>query len=102
MPKHNVVILTPAMKDMEQAADTHLLLVGPQSAEKITDKLLDTISMLEEHPLLGSEFSDPFLRAQGFRKLLCGEYVCIYKIIGDDAVVYRVVHGATDYPKLFY
>ena len=69
------------MDDIDKITDTHSRLVGPQSAEKITDQLLDTISMLEDHPLSGSDFSDPFFYTQGFRKLICGDYICIYKII---------------------
>ena len=100
MPKHKVVILTPAMKDIDRIADYHLMLVGPQSAEKITDKLFDTISMLEDHPFAGTEFFEPALQKQGYRKLICGDYVSVYKVIDDTAYIYRVVHGATNYPKL--
>jgi len=59
------------------------MMVGPQSAEEITDKLLDTIEILEEHPLAGAEHPDMFLQKHGFGKLLCGDYVCVYKVIED-------------------
>ena len=101
MPKFNVVILTPAFKDIDQIADCHLILVGPQSAKKITDKLLGTIMMLEDHPLAGTEHSDMVLQKQGYRKLICGDYVCICKVIENMVYIYRVVHGATHYPILF-
>lgn len=70
MPKCRVEILTPALDDIERIADYYLMMVGPKSAERITDKLLDD------------------------------EYVCVYKIIDMTVYIYRVVHGATDYPKL--
>lgn len=99
MPK--VKILTPALNDIEKIADYHLLTVGPSSAEKITDKLLNSIDKLAEFPLTGSEHSDLVLKDKGYRKLISGEYICIYRIIEDVVIVYRVIHGATDYPKLF-
>ncbi|KUO68676.1 MAG: hypothetical protein APF77_14825 [Clostridia bacterium BRH_c25] len=101
MPKVKVEILTPALNDIDQIADYHLLAVGPISAEKITDKLLDSIEKFGEYPLMGTEHSDSVLQKKGYRKLVCGEYICVYRLIDDTIYVYRVVHGATDYPKLF-
>ena len=101
MPKAKVEILTPASNDIDKIADYHLLAVGPISAEKITDKLLDSIEKLGRHPLLGTEHSDLVLQEKGYRKLVCGEYICVYRLIDVTIYVYRVVHGTTDYPKLF-
>ena len=46
MPDTQLVILTPAWQDIDRISDLHLMLVGPKSAEEITDKLLDTIALL--------------------------------------------------------
>lgn len=80
---------------------TSLLFPGPKSAERITDKLLDTIQALEEQPFAGTEHPDKILRKQNYRKLIYGDYVCVYKVIEKKVYIYRVVHGTTDYPKLF-
>ena len=101
MPKAKVEILTPALNDIDRIADYHLLAVGPISAEKITDMLLDSIEKLGEYTLMGTEHSDSVLQKKGYRKLVCGEYICVYQLIDDTIYVYRVVHGTTDYPKLF-
>ncbi|WP_420828430.1 type II toxin-antitoxin system RelE/ParE family toxin [Dehalobacterium formicoaceticum] len=82
-------------------ADYHLLAAGSVSAEKITYRLLDSIVKLGEYLLLGTEHSDPVLQEKGYRKLVCGEYICVYRLIDDTIYVYRIVHGTTDYPKLF-
>jgi toxin ParE1/3/4 len=100
MQKFKVEILALALLDIEKIADYHLQMVGPKSAQRITDKLLDTIVNLEDYPLCGGVHPDEFLQKQGFRKLICGEYVCVYKLISDTICVYRVVHGSTEYPKL--
>lgn len=101
MSKHKVRILPPAAGDIEQIAQYHLRMVGPKSAEKITDRLLDTIQTLEDQPHSGTEHPDKILQKQNFRKLICGDYVCVYKVIEEIIYIYRVVHGASDYPKLF-
>lgn len=101
MARVKIEILTPALHDIDQIADYHLLAVGPVSAEKITDKLLHSIEKLGEYPLMGTEHSDPVLQKEGYRKLICGEYICIYRLIYETIYIYRVVHGTTDYPKLF-
>lgn len=101
MPKSSVKILTPALNDIEKIAYYYLLMVEPQSAEQITDKLLDAIDMLEEYPLAGTEHPDHVLQEQGYRKLICGDYVCVYRVIDEIIYIYRVVHGSTDYPQLF-
>lgn len=100
MHRAKVEILTPALNDIDRIADYHLVAVGPASARKITDRLLDCIEKLSEYPLMGTEHSDSVLQKQGYRKLVCGEYICVYRLIDDAVNVYRIVHGTTDYPKL--
>lgn len=101
MPKCEVRITAPAWRDIDQISDYHLRMVGPRSAEAITDNLLDTIGLLEENPYLGAQHPDPVLAQKEFRKILYGDYVCVYKVVVDIVFVYRVVNGKTDYPKLF-
>ena len=100
MPDTQLVILTPAWQDIDRISDLHLMLVGPKSAEEITDKLLDTIALLAEQPYMGALHPDLFLAGHQYRKLICGKYVCIYKVIDQTVYVYRIVDGRTDYPKL--
>ena len=100
MPDTQLVILTPAWQDIDRIWELHLMLVGPNSAEEITDKLLDTIALLAEQPYMGALHPDQFLAEHQYRKLICGKYVCIYKVIDQTVYVYRIVDGRTDYPKL--
>ena len=46
MQKFKVEILSLALMDIEKIADYHLQMVGPKSAQRITDKLLDSIEKL--------------------------------------------------------
>jgi len=101
VPKCKIEILAPAFKDIERIAEYHFKMVGPKSAEQITDSLLNTIKTLEDQPFAGSEHPDLLLLEQNYRKLVCGDYICIYKIIKKTIFIYRIVHGATDYPKSY-
>ena len=46
-----LVILEPAQWELEEIAQLHLNLAGPNSARKITGLILDTLSRLERFPL---------------------------------------------------
>lgn len=101
MPKCHVELLDAAWQDIDKIADFHLEKVGVESARRITDKILDGIERLTEFPLMGPLHPDPELSILGYRKLvLTRTYVAVYRVIGDVVYIYRIVNGATDYPKL--
>ena len=101
MAEYRVELLPSAWQDIDRIADYHLRMVGAASAERITDRILDTLEQLQDFPLMGVIHPDAALARMEYRKILCGDYVCIYRLIEKTAFVYRVVHGATDYPKYF-
>ena len=101
MPKCRVELLDAAWRDVDKIADFHLEKVGSDSAQRITDKILNSIENLAESPLMGPPHPDPELAIQGYRKLVLAKtYVAVYRVIGNVVLVYRVVNRATDYPKL--
>lgn len=100
MPKYQVQILLAAWQDIDRISDFHLRMVGAVSAEKITDRILDTLARLGDFPYMGAQHPDPELARLEYRKVICGDYVCVYKVIGDRVFIYRVVNGKTDYPRL--
>lgn len=100
MPKYSVELLLAAWQDIDKISDFHLKMVGPASAKKITDKILDTLERLGDFPYMGAQHPDPVLGAREYRKVLCGDYVCVYKVIDAHVYVYRIVNGRTDYPSL--
>ena len=102
MADNHLQFLPAAVEDLERIADYYLQMVGAASAERITDQLLEAIERLEKYPYLGSLHPDPVLAAMEYRRIVSGNYVCVYKVIDNAVVIYRIVSGATDYPKLFY
>ncbi len=94
-------ILGPAQQELEEIAQLHLSLVGPNSARGITDRILDTLSRLEQFPLSGHVPQDKELRSGGYRYVIAGKYLCVYRLIGETVYVYHIAHGASNYPALF-
>lgn len=101
MAKYHLEILSPAWQDLNNIADYHLQMAGIISAKKVTDCIMDTLDKLQRFPLIGALHSDTVLAKMQYRKIRCGDYVCVYRLIEKTVFVYRIVHGATDYPKYF-
>lgn len=78
----DLVILEPAQRELEQIAQLHMNLVGPNSARKITNRILDSLSRLEHFPLSGSFPHDKDLRALWYRYVITGKYICVYRLLG--------------------
>lgn len=102
MHEYKVELLPAAWTELEEIADLHLKLVGPNSAQKITDKILSSLKNLERNPYMGSVPRYSFLEEQGFRVLVSGKYLCFYKVGTDVVEIYHIVDGRRDYPKLFF
>ena len=97
----DLVILESAQRELEGIAQLHLNLVGPNSARKITNRIFDSLSRLEQFSLSGSLPRDKQLRSGGYRYVIAGKYICVYKLIGETVYVYHIAHGAGNYPLLF-
>jgi len=99
MAKYKVEILLAAWQDIDKISDFYMKMSGSVSAQRITDQILDTLEKLGDFPYMGAQHPDPELMRREYRKVICGDYVCVYKVIGPSVYVYRVVNGRTDYPK---
>ena len=96
-----LIILEPAQRELEEIAQLHLNLVGPNSARNITNLILDTLSRLEMFPLSGQIPQDKELRGNGYCYVIAGKYICVYRMIAENVFVYHIAHGASNYPTLF-
>lgn len=93
-------ILPPAQAELEEIARVHMVLSGPRSARSITDRIYDAMERLRVFPLSGPPIRDDLLIAAGYRYILAGKYLIIYRLLGDTVVIYHIAHGAVDYSKL--
>ena len=96
----DLVILEPAQWELEEIAQLHMNLVGPNSARNITNLILDTLSRLEMFPLSGHIPRDKELRNGGYRYVIAGKYICVYRLIAETVYVYHIAHGAVSYTHL--
>ena len=97
MPGHEPRILQSAWDDLAEIADYLARVSGERVAEETTDAILNTIELLGSAPYLGPLHHDPVLQRLGYRKLVCGKYVCVYRVVDETPVVYRVFHGRQNY-----
>ena len=98
--KYNLEILAPARSEIHEVARLHMELVGPQSARNITDKIKSSLDRLTSNPHMGVQFTDATLKREGYRRLICGNYLCIYRLIGDTVFIYHVIDGRTNYQRI--
>ncbi len=97
--EYKLQILAPAQSELREIARVHLALVGSDSSEKITNRIHETLGRLITFPEMGVKCADKLLRLQGYRMLVCGNYLCFYRLVGDTVIVAHIVDGRSDYPK---
>lgn len=98
--RFNLEILLPAQRELEEIAQIHLELVGSESARKITNRIYDALDNLCIYPKMGVMLRDKKLQSDGYRMLICDNYLCIYRQMGETIFVYHIADGRTDYPSL--
>ena len=73
-----------------------------QTAERVTDAILDSLERLQEFPDSGSLTPDPWLNGLGYRMVISdGRNVSIYKRTGDIIYVYLIADTRTEYTRTF-
>ena len=100
MAEFRVAISPAALMDIDRISEFHLVMSGPSYAEGITDEILDTLGMLSSFPYMGALHPDEELARLQYRKVICGNYLAVYKVFEGFVYIYRVVDGRMDYPKL--
>ena len=83
--------------------DIWLYVAKESSSIEIANRLIDTITdrffVLASFPYIGRSRDEDF--GPGCRTLAVGEYVIVYCIENEDALILRVVHGRRDLDALF-
>jgi toxin ParE1/3/4 len=70
-----------------------------ETANRLIDTITDRFSMVASFPYIGRAREEDF--GPGCRIVTVGEYVIIYCVDNEDAVILRVVHGRRDLEGLF-
>ena len=75
---------------------------GAEIAEAWRVAVLQTIEFLQSHPFAGRERRDlkhPGVRSWRVKKF--NRWLVFYGLRGEDLILYRVVYGTVDLPRLF-
>ncbi|WP_287476952.1 type II toxin-antitoxin system RelE/ParE family toxin [Anaerostipes sp.] len=96
-----VEILSAAWEDLKRIEDWYLIQFDVKTALKVSDHILDAVERLEQFPESGSLTPDRWLNDQGYRMVICGKHVIIYKQVKDVVYVYHIADTRTEYKNLF-
>lgn len=92
------ISLTRQARDDLSAIWLYIAEDKPHSADHTLDSLNKTIALLTENPQLGPVWHDV---APDFRYLVSGNYLILYREVGQDIEVVRVLHGARNLREIF-
>ena len=98
---YKVEFLPTAWEDLKRIEDWYLLRFNRETAEKVLDSILYVLEKLETFPEIGSLTPDSWLDKYGFRMVVCGRHIGIYKKIDEVVYVYHIADARSDYTKLF-
>lgn len=95
------VILESAAREYEQVVSYLADVLGsPGAAASFMDEFDRQLSLVRESPEMHALSRMPELAARGYRAMLVGSYVALYKADGDAVVVAHVFHQSQDYARL--
>ena len=100
MHNYEVIFLQSALDDLEEIV-LYIAQNSSAAALRIHDKIVEKTSDLATFPKRGRLVPDKKMGEAGFRILGIKPYVAFYRIIGRNVYIYRVLHGATNYPLLY-
>lgn len=92
------VVFTQAAREDLIDIWTHVATDDPVAADRVLDRFDEAASNLIQNPEMGPARDD--IRP-GLRYLVSGSYLLLYRILGDDIEIVRVVHGRRDLYGLF-
>ena len=95
-------ILPSAWADLTTIEDWYTLEFSQETGAKVIESILKSLEYLELFPESGSYLPYKRLTAQGYRMVLSGQHVSIYKVIGKEIFVYRIVNIKTEYTRIFH
>ena len=95
-----VEFLQDALDDLEELIE-FMAQNSTSAASKMHKKMMQKIQELHQFPRRGMPVPDPKMKEAGWRMLFIPPYVAFYRIIGNKVLIYRIFHGASNYPMLY-
>ena len=100
METYDVQFLQEAMDDLEEII-LYIAQENRQSAFRMHDNIVEKSNDLTIFPKRGRLVPDKKMAASGYRMLGIKPYIVFYRIMDRNVYIYRVLHGATNYPLLY-
>ena len=100
METFDVHFLQEAMDDLEEIV-LYIAKDSRQAALRMHDKIIERANDLTLFSKRGRLISDKKMAAAGYRTLSIKPYIAFYRIVDRNVFIYRVLHGATNYPLLY-
>ncbi len=99
MEKYDVELLPAAYADLDEIFD-YIMVDNSQAAARMLDNIMQALRRLENFPHSGAPLIDRSLKKFNFRMVIIEPYIAFYRFIDNKVYVYRVLHGARNYPHL--
>ena len=100
METYDVRFLREALEDLEEII-LYIAQDSPQAALHMHDKIIEKANDLTIFPKRGRLVPDKKMSAAGYRMLGVKPYIAFYRVVECSVFIYRVLHGATNYPILY-
>ena len=100
METYNVQFLQEALDDLEEIV-LYVAQDSRQAALRMHDKIIEKANDLSVFPKRGRLVPDKKMAAAGYRMLGIKPYIAFYRIVDRYIFIYRVLHGAMNYPLLY-
>jgi len=100
MAPYDVQFLQEAMEDLEEII-LYIAKDSRRAALQAHDKIITKVRELSVFPRRGRPVPDKKMADAGYRMLGILPYIAFYRIVGEHIFIYRVIHGATNYPLLY-
>ena len=100
METYDVQFLQEALDDLEEIV-LYIAQDSRQAALRMHDKIIDKANDLTVFPKRGRLVPDKKMAAAGYRMLGIKPYIAFYRVVERNVFIYRVLHGATNYPLLY-
>ena len=99
MEAYNVRFLQEALDDLEEIV-LYIAQDSRAAALRMYDEIIGRAHVLADFPKRGRPVPEAKMQKAGYRMLLVKPYIAFYRVAGREVLIYRVIHGATNYPML--
>ena len=100
MEIYDVRFLGEALDDLEEIV-LYIAQDSRTAALRMHDRIVDKANDLSVFPKRGRPVPDKKMSAAGYRMLGIKPYIAFYRVVDRNVFIYRVLHGAANYPLLY-